>query len=74
MSVPAAIFQMTCCAAWRSPAPPSDIAEQTASLFEAGVHRVEYGTPHGLTAAEGLRLLGEQVLPALKRTYDLEDG
>ncbi|ETW96400.1 MAG: hypothetical protein ETSY1_26745 [Candidatus Entotheonella factor] len=52
---------------------PNDIAEQTAALFEAGVHRVEFGTPHGLTTAEGLRLLGEQVLPALKHAYNLED-
>ncbi len=53
---------------------PGDIVEQTESLFEAGVHRVEFGTPHGLTTAEGLRLLGEQVLPALKPTYDLQDS
>lgn len=51
---------------------PSDIIEQTAALFDAGVHRVEFGTPHGLTTAEGLRLLGEQVLPTLQSTYNLE--
>ncbi len=52
---------------------PNDVAEQAASLFEAGVQRVEFGTPHGTTTAEGLRLLGEEVLPALKHTYDLDD-
>lgn len=46
---------------------PDEVAAQAAELFEAGVQRVEFGTPHGLTAAEGLRLLGERVLPALDR-------
>jgi 5,10-methylenetetrahydromethanopterin reductase len=44
---------------------PAQIAAQTAALFEAGVNRVEWGTPHGLTIASGMQLLGEQVLPAL---------
>jgi 5,10-methylenetetrahydromethanopterin reductase len=48
---------------------PAEVAEQAAALFEAGAQRVEFGTPHGLTAAEGLRLLGEQVLPALREKY-----
>ena len=45
---------------------PDDVAEQAAALFAAGVQRVEFGTPHGLNAEEGLRLLGEAVLPALR--------
>lgn len=45
---------------------PAEVAAQALELFEAGADRVEFGTPHGLTSAEGLRLLGEQVLPALK--------
>jgi 5,10-methylenetetrahydromethanopterin reductase len=45
---------------------PDEVAEQAAHLFAAGVQRVEFGTPHGLTTAEGLRLLGEFVLPALR--------
>jgi 5,10-methylenetetrahydromethanopterin reductase len=45
---------------------PEQVAHQAAALFEAGVQRVEFGTPHGLTTTEGLRLLGEQVLPALR--------
>ena len=44
---------------------PDEVANQAAALFEAGAQRVEFGTPHGLTPAEGLRLLGESVLPAL---------
>ena len=46
---------------------PDDVAAQAAELFEAGAQRVEFGTPHGLSKYEGLRLLGEQVLPALSR-------
>ena len=43
---------------------PNDIVVQTAALFEAGVTRVEFGTPHGMTPEVGMRLLGEKVLPA----------
>jgi hypothetical protein len=32
----------------------------------AGVHRVEFGTPHGLTDAGGIDLLGRRVLPLLE--------
>ncbi len=45
---------------------PADIIHQTESLFEAGVTRIEFGTPHGLSTREGLRLIGEQVLPNLR--------
>jgi 5,10-methylenetetrahydromethanopterin reductase len=48
---------------------PDEITAQTATLFEAGVQRVEFGTPHGLTTGAGLRLLGERVLPALRGRY-----
>lgn len=44
---------------------PDEVAAQAAELFQAGATRIEFGTPHGLTADEGLRLLGERVLPAL---------
>lgn len=44
---------------------PDDVAEQVQALFDAGAGRVELGTPHGLSATEGLRLLGEKVLPGL---------
>ena len=36
------------------------------ALFEAGATRVEFGTPHGLTAARGIELLGRRVLPAVR--------
>jgi 5,10-methylenetetrahydromethanopterin reductase len=44
---------------------PDEVAEHAAALFAQGAARVEFGTPHGLTPQEGLRLLGEKVLPAL---------
>ena len=46
---------------------PQEVAAQTLDLFAAGVNRVEFGTPHGITTAVGLRLLGEQVLPLVRR-------
>ena len=45
---------------------PAQIAAQAGALFAAGATRVEFGTPHGLTSAAGIRLLGEQVLPTLR--------
>lgn len=44
---------------------PADLIRQTERLFDAGAARVEFGTPHGLPSAHGIRLLGERVLPAL---------
>jgi 5,10-methylenetetrahydromethanopterin reductase len=48
---------------------PDEVAAQAIELFEAGAGRVEFGTPHGLEEEEGLRLLGEQVLPALREYF-----
>ncbi|MCC7207502.1 MAG: LLM class flavin-dependent oxidoreductase [Anaerolineae bacterium] len=45
---------------------PADIIRQSEALFAAGASRIEFGTPHGLKPAEGIRLLGEKVLPALR--------
>jgi 5,10-methylenetetrahydromethanopterin reductase len=45
---------------------PGQVAAQVAGLFDAGVTRVEFGTPHGLTAARGIELLGRRVLPAVR--------
>ena len=53
---------------------PDDVAAQADTLYAAGVHRVEFGTPHGLDETEGLRLLGEAVLPALRRRWDVARG
>ncbi|CAA9545417.1 MAG: hypothetical protein AVDCRST_MAG33-403 [uncultured Thermomicrobiales bacterium] len=46
---------------------PEQVVTQAERLFTAGVDRIEFGTPHGLTEDGGLRLLGERVLPALRR-------
>ncbi|HET7038008.1 MAG TPA: LLM class flavin-dependent oxidoreductase [Thermomicrobiaceae bacterium] len=45
---------------------PETVADQALALFEAGAGRVEFGTPHGLSEEDGLRLLGERVLPAIR--------
>jgi 5,10-methylenetetrahydromethanopterin reductase len=44
---------------------PDHVAGQAEVLFEAGVTRVEFGTPHGITAASGIELIGRRVLPAV---------
>ena len=45
----------------------NDIIRQCEQLFEAGAHRVELGTPHGVNqSATGIHILGKQVIPALK--------
>lgn len=49
---------------------PAEVAGQALALLAAGAGRVEFGTPHGLTAAEGLRLLGERVLPQIRSVQD----
>ncbi len=46
---------------------PADIIEQCARLYDAGAQRIELGTPHGVSeAGTGIRLIGEEVIPALK--------
>lgn len=47
---------------------PEQVAAQAQELIDAGVHRVEFGTPHGLTDEGGVELLGAAVLPMLRRT------
>ena len=44
---------------------PAALLEHAQSLYAAGACRVEFGTPHGLDAQHGIRLLGERVLPGL---------
>lgn len=46
---------------------PEDIIRQSERLFAAGASRIEFGTPHGLPSANGIQLLGEEVIPALRR-------
>jgi 5,10-methylenetetrahydromethanopterin reductase len=47
---------------------PEEVAEHVQRLFAAGANRVEFGTPHGLTIHEGMRLLGRRMLPALQQS------
>ncbi|MFN8531899.1 MAG: LLM class flavin-dependent oxidoreductase [Anaerolineae bacterium] len=44
----------------------TDLIDHAERLFAAGASRIEFGTPHGLIAEQGIRILGEQVVPALK--------
>lgn len=43
----------------------ADIVHQAEALYAAGANRIEFGTPHGIVPANGIRILGEQVIPAL---------
>jgi 5,10-methylenetetrahydromethanopterin reductase len=45
---------------------PAEVAAQAQALYDAGAHRVELGTPQGLTTEGGVRLLCDRVLPALR--------
>ena len=45
---------------------PQEVARHAAALYDAGAHRVEFGTPQGLTTRHGVELLCERVLPLLR--------
>jgi 5,10-methylenetetrahydromethanopterin reductase len=45
---------------------PAQIAIQAEKLFDAGVGRVDFGTPHGVSARRGVELLCSEVLPRLR--------
>ena len=45
---------------------PEQVAEHAQHLFDAGVKRVEFGTPQGLTTVGGVELLCDRVLPLLQ--------
>jgi 5,10-methylenetetrahydromethanopterin reductase len=45
---------------------PDEVAEQAQGLITAGVSRIEFGAPYGLSSDHGIRLLGSQVLPLLR--------
>lgn len=51
---------------------PDDIAEQALAILAKGADRVEFGTPHGITSENGLRLLGEKVLPTIRKAMNEE--
>lgn len=42
---------------------PEEVARHAESVIEAGATRIEFGTPHGLTGEQGLKLLGDRVIP-----------
>src|SRR5260370_2308459 len=44
---------------------PDQVVDQAMRLFEAGARRVDFASPHALTAEEAIRLLGEQLLPLI---------
>jgi 5,10-methylenetetrahydromethanopterin reductase len=46
---------------------PRDIVRQVLELKQAGASRVEFGTPHGIDADTGIRLLGNEVVAELRR-------
>lgn len=45
---------------------PEEVAGHAERLFAAGVKRVEFGTPQGLSTERGVELLCERVLPLLR--------
>ena len=45
---------------------PEEVARQAGRLLDAGVRRIDFGTPHGLTWQRGIELLATRVLPALR--------
>lgn len=47
----------------------TDVIDQANRLFEAGAGRVEFGTPHGIPSENGIRILGEKVIPALRQCW-----
>lgn len=53
---------------------PEQVAEQADALYTAGVTRVEFGTPHGIDETEGVTLLGEAVLPLLRKKWEVARG
>jgi 5,10-methylenetetrahydromethanopterin reductase len=44
----------------------ADVIQQAEALFDAGATRIEFGTPHGLTAESGIQTLGKVVIPGLR--------
>lgn len=45
---------------------PEQVAAQAQKLIDAGVDRVDFGTPQGLTHLRGVELIGREVLPLLQ--------
>ena len=49
---------------------PDHVAALAQRVLDAGADRIDFGTPHGLTDAEGVALLGRRVLPQLRLARD----
>ncbi len=47
---------------------PEQVAGQAQLLIEAGVDRIDFGTPQGLTDLVGVELIGREVLPLLQHS------
>ena len=45
---------------------PEQICRQVEDLARAGARRIDFGTPHGVAELDGIRLLGERVLPMFR--------
>jgi 5,10-methylenetetrahydromethanopterin reductase len=45
---------------------PDEIAAHAEAVFDAGVGRIDFGTPHGVPEARGVELLCTEVLPRLR--------
>jgi 5,10-methylenetetrahydromethanopterin reductase len=48
-----------------------DIIDHANRLFAAGTSRIDFGTPHGLPSESGIRILGQQVVPALRSIWSV---
>ncbi|MER7361645.1 LLM class flavin-dependent oxidoreductase [Nonomuraea wenchangensis] len=46
---------------------PEQVAAQARRLIDAGVRRVEFGTPHGLNDDDGVLLIATEVAPMLRK-------
>lgn len=46
---------------------PDHVAAQAQRLIDAGVGRIDFGTPHGLSDERGVELLVNEVIPLLRR-------
>jgi 5,10-methylenetetrahydromethanopterin reductase len=46
---------------------PEEVAARVEELWDAGVDRVELGTPQGRTTPAGVALICDRVLPLLRR-------
>lgn len=46
---------------------PEEVADHARAVIDAGAHRIEFGTPQGLTTQDGVALLCDRVLPLLRR-------